>query len=356
MASPTQVVEFAYDWRLSNRVSANLLDRFVTSALSAWQARTANPHARVVFVCHSMGGLIVRYYLEVLGARDIARRVITIGTPYSGSVKSLFVLTGGLLGRLGKVGEALTQVARTFPSVYQLLPAYRCVVGEKGRNALAQEDVPGITRAMISGGLSFYEEIVAAVARNGPAPYDLFAFGGKKQPTLDLIRVDGGTIAFERSAPQAGGMDGQGDGTVPFYSALPPEAADTSAGIYVAARHSALQQHRVILDLVSDKVRAVELGSLLAPQRELSLNMPDIVAAGESVPVEATADRSDLLLHASLVGPEGLASDVRGVRLRPDGRGFYTVTLKPPPVRCTWRVVVEVMEDGATIEDLLTVV
>jgi hypothetical protein len=83
---PGQYVPFAYDWRLSNRLNARRLRVRVESALGQWRERAAGfyPQAhddvpKVVFMCHSMGGLITRYYLECLGGRDIARSTSSEG-------------------------------------------------------------------------------------------------------------------------------------------------------------------------------------------------------------------------------------------------------------------------------------
>jgi triacylglycerol esterase/lipase EstA (alpha/beta hydrolase family) len=50
----------------------------VRKKLSRWQQIV--PDAQVIYICHSMGGLIARYYLDVLGGHATARRLITIGT------------------------------------------------------------------------------------------------------------------------------------------------------------------------------------------------------------------------------------------------------------------------------------
>jgi triacylglycerol esterase/lipase EstA (alpha/beta hydrolase family) len=68
---------FAYDRRLSNRHSAGLLASRVAGWLDEWRSRPGNATAKVTFVCHSMGGLVTRYYLEILGGRALARRVVT---------------------------------------------------------------------------------------------------------------------------------------------------------------------------------------------------------------------------------------------------------------------------------------
>jgi triacylglycerol esterase/lipase EstA (alpha/beta hydrolase family) len=50
--------------------------------------------ARVVLICHSMGGLVARHYLEVLGGYKDAKALITFGTPHRGSIDALAYLAG----------------------------------------------------------------------------------------------------------------------------------------------------------------------------------------------------------------------------------------------------------------------
>lgn len=49
-----------------------------------------------MFLYHSMGGLLTRYYLEVLGGSEITRRLLTMGTPYRGAAQSLVDLVNGV--------------------------------------------------------------------------------------------------------------------------------------------------------------------------------------------------------------------------------------------------------------------
>lgn len=41
---------------------------------------------KVDIVCHSLGGLVARYYVECLGGAPYVRRIITIGTPHQGTL------------------------------------------------------------------------------------------------------------------------------------------------------------------------------------------------------------------------------------------------------------------------------
>lgn len=127
--------QFAYDWRRDISEHSVALHRLVL------QARAASPrNDKVDVVAHSMGGLLLRYYmmygpnplpddgsvppLTWEGAENIGT-VIHIGTPNSGSVQSLDQLIRGIRFvpflptpyRAGLLG--------TMPAVYQLLPRTR---------------------------------------------------------------------------------------------------------------------------------------------------------------------------------------------------------------------------------------
>ena len=83
---PANFIEFPYDWRLSNAVSARRLAKAVVPALERW--RKTSPDAKLVLVCHSMGGLVARWFLEMLGGAELTRTLITIATPYQGALKA----------------------------------------------------------------------------------------------------------------------------------------------------------------------------------------------------------------------------------------------------------------------------
>ena len=115
--------EFAYDWRRDNRVCARQLARKCHDWLRGW--RNESPEARVIILAHSMGGLVARYWLEVLGGWNDGdvRALITFGTPFRGSLKALDTLANGV--HKGPIPlHHLTAMSRTLTSIYQLLPIY----------------------------------------------------------------------------------------------------------------------------------------------------------------------------------------------------------------------------------------
>ena len=64
---------FPYDWRRDNRANANILKKLLDKRLKRWREFSGNKDAKVILLAHSMGGLISRYYLEVLGGWQDSR-------------------------------------------------------------------------------------------------------------------------------------------------------------------------------------------------------------------------------------------------------------------------------------------
>ena len=75
--SDTYHIEFfAYDWRLSNQISAEKLDAFIEE----------NNYTDVVLVCHSMGGLVASGYLAMgESQQNKTETVIMLGAPLLGT-------------------------------------------------------------------------------------------------------------------------------------------------------------------------------------------------------------------------------------------------------------------------------
>jgi len=66
---------------------------------------------RVHVVGHSLGGLIARYYVQLLGGDDRVRTLVTLGTPHSGTLAA-YLLPTALTRRLRPGSELLAELAR----------------------------------------------------------------------------------------------------------------------------------------------------------------------------------------------------------------------------------------------------
>lgn len=122
---------FFYDWRQDNVKSAAQLADFIEQVRVDYD----NPNLKVDIVAHSMGGLITRYYIRY-GKQDVigdngfdqkltmygaerVRRVILLGTPNLGSVKTLNLFIQGVDIGVKQIG---TETLASMPSLYQLFP------------------------------------------------------------------------------------------------------------------------------------------------------------------------------------------------------------------------------------------
>jgi pimeloyl-ACP methyl ester carboxylesterase len=278
-------VLFPYDWRLSNRYTARRLKVYAEAALSRWRdCAPQNRDAKITFVCHSMGGLIARWYISKEGGASLTRKMITLGTPYRGAVKALSVLADGPMPKLGRFGEHLHPIVLSFPSVHQLLPSYACVNhgGEELEYLVDQTDsvLPSDLRRDAA---LFYRELEEAESRDDGNPARRHAVVGARQPTTASTSLTGGRYLF---STLLGDRDLAGDGTVSAASGPKGVPLDDNSIRRIADKHGHLQCNNAALDEVESVVRSEPIIVKAGPTEDLSVAMPEIFAAEE--PVTAT--------------------------------------------------------------------
>lgn len=125
---PTPVFAFPYDWRQDCRRTAKQLGEFVDEVVARTRLLphyAADPPTRVDLVGHSMGGLVIAALLADRGTKANVRRVVSIGTPFRGSVDAVMKLTTGMGTLTGDTPrDREREAARTITAIYQLLPSY----------------------------------------------------------------------------------------------------------------------------------------------------------------------------------------------------------------------------------------
>lgn len=134
--------QYAYDWRRDVAESAAVLGELIADAQDAARIGRGLPDdapVKVDVVAHSMGGLVLRYYLRYgsqplpadgslpeltwAGAANVEHAIL-VGTPNAGSVLSFQQLVDGWdLGPL--FPNYRSSVLGTMPAIYQLLPRSR---------------------------------------------------------------------------------------------------------------------------------------------------------------------------------------------------------------------------------------
>lgn len=130
---PVPVFPFAYDWRQPLDLIEAELEIFIkevierTKLLRHYDAEGygKNSQAKVNLIGHSMGGLIIGGYLEEKGADTLVNKVVTLATPFQGSLESVIALSTGT-SNLGssQPSSRERETSRMTPALYHLLPAF----------------------------------------------------------------------------------------------------------------------------------------------------------------------------------------------------------------------------------------
>ena len=336
--------EFAYDWRRDNRVSARRLAEKAKQWLKAWRASSGAADARLVLIGHSMGGVVARYFLEVLGGWRDTRTLITFGTPYRGSLNAVGYVTNGYAKGIGPLRVDLSDTVRSFTTLYQLLPTFRCI--DKGDGTLVRigetSGLPNVDAARAADALAFHREIHDAQKRNSEDEtyrergYQIFTVVGIEQPTFQSAVLRGGKM--ELSQNPIGKVSG-GDGVVPRGSATPHELDGQGREMYAAEAHASLQNFDAVLTqvrgvLTRGDLTAFERLEPVAEKVTLGLDMQDVYGAG---PVEISAKPSKAVpLEAQIFESKTRKLVARApLRASADGQARAAITLPAGAYRIT---------------------
>lgn len=325
------VVEFPYDWRQSNRVSAQRLHDAVYPIIR--ERRATYPQARLQLVGHSMGGLVARWFAEVLDTEHHTRRVITIGTPYSGAAKALAVLANGDV-RIGPKRLDLGELTRSLPSVAELLPTYPCVGSDPATLAALSDPlvrVPGLPDVVRAHAVAFHAELAQAKQRNGGDSPSYRPIIGTGQATDEWA-----SIADDRVVPHpVECVDDRGDGTVPRQSASPPDEGEDHAG-WSSGRHAAFHESDAVWDSVFGALTARARRAAMSTGDQISLEAPDYIEYLDSPPVleidvESAQGNKRLALQVTLMDAEGQpVGRPEPARADPERPGHYRAHLTLP--------------------------
>jgi len=299
---PANFFEFPYDWRRDNKCAALKLETLINQRLPQWRESSGNTDAKAVLIGHSMGGLVSRYYLEVLEGWKNCRALITFGTPYRGAVNALDFLANGYKKKF----IDLTQVLRSFTSAYQLLPDYKVIDINGEYHYVEDAGIPGIDpKKAAQAHHEFHDVIKQAVDvhlkdADYLKSYKIVPIVGTRQPTLQsAMFVDEKLTAGYKvpSKDEADQVLAEGDGTVPRLSATPFELSDEYRETFFAERHASLQNNNDVLTDLSNRLRQMQTslakfrGALPSPetaaQPAISLQLDDMYLADEPVVLRA---------------------------------------------------------------------
>jgi hypothetical protein len=228
-----------------------------------------------------MGGIVARWFAEVGGGRDVVRQIVTLGTPFGGSLNAVQVLAHGDYLPFGLFADALRDTARTFPGVYELVSRYRCVSegGQEGARKIDVGDMAGIgaNGDLAEDSFDVHARLAAAVEEAGDTRCSISALVGVQQPTSQGVRFLEGTAVFQEHLK---GVDHRGDGTVYRYSAAP---RDTTS-MPLPQQHGALAKTDEAIAFVEAVLTQRDLGEVQAAPG-LGIRVPDAVRPGQAFDV-----------------------------------------------------------------------
>ncbi|MEU0738937.1 CHAT domain-containing protein [Streptomyces sp. NPDC006134] len=335
----TAVRYFTYDWRLSHRLSAHLLARAVDRWLTGWRGR-GHPGARVVLVCETEGGLVGRYFAEVLGGRDVLRALITVGTPHLGTPKALALVLGTGQGHPGARNPPPPMAS--WPSLHQTLPVYPCVHGDGKLLRLGEAALPGLPAGAVADADRFHGEIAARPgSASGPA-HRFHIIAGTLQPTAESVVLAYGRAFFRQEETRAG------DGSTPLVSAVPAHCRGKAEVTLLPGRRHELLSNAAVLGEITRVLRAEHGPGGVPAAGGVGLGLPGRVPARQTVPVAAVSARADAFLRVRVTEPHSEAVRWESVLVRHDPAGPLEGNLRFPD-KGTWRVRVESYVPGEAV-------
>lgn len=311
------VVAFPYDFRRSVEHIANDLNRFVRER--APQGR------RVVLVAHSMGGLVAAWWWAFLSEGIDVHQIITLGTPFRGAAKALDVLVNGM--RIGPfpATQAVSDMVRTWDSVFDLLPHYQVVDGNT-RCRYPYELPSGITsavtgfsgkaRAAYEKNRCLHDALLNRVVESGRNPFTVYYSQGHATLGHASIGAHSNQLVVAKGNPRAipASWDG-GDGTVPMFSTIPDIVErDFSRWRRLAGKHQDLVEEKSVFEHLSEYSRtrlpAAARGGGYEASAYLQLDLDDVVLSG----VETEFRLRVVDKAGNALDPENVGGNVGGHR------------------------------------------
>lgn len=354
--------EFPYDWRRDNRIAARRLQHQSRQWLADWHESSGNKDARLILISHSMGGLISRYFIEVFeGWRD-TRMLITLGTPFRGSMNALNFIVKGMIKKVGFIPLIdLSNMLRSFTSVYQLLPIYRCL--DQGDGNLVKldkaEGLPNLNIERVRQVFGFQREINDAVEKNLKTEeyvknkYRLHPIAGIYQPTFQSAQFSNGIY---ESFQEYDGKDLAGDGTVPRVSALPIEMDDERSAVFASEQHASLQNAVSVLVQLRGLLSGLEIDLTKFKSiagSNIGLEIDDAFQVGEPINIRAHSEtNSNLIAKIYKIQTNELV--VSG-KFNKGISEWQTIELPPLPEGLYRLIVQNEINEANSISDIFTV-
>lgn len=319
LPAPEAFTTFPYDWRLSIEHAAGRLAAAAEQHLEQWRTvvrqrfadKTDPSDVKLILIAHSMGGLVARFAMMQHGLLQDTRRLLTLGTPFHGSLTAVRTLATGEHPLIRRESSAM-KMARSCPAVFDLLPRYECVTqhGATRRITAGDLDSLGIPTGLFADAQQRYEKL----RMDEQIPLSVLA--GSDVATWHT--VDGDWTYTKNDL---------GDGTVPFESASPEGLEAT----FISQDHGTLARSENGIVFARNKMLGHGIGrplGILDLQVDMSTTMP----AGQAEVRVTGHDMADATVESENLMTE--RTTVWRAQLR-DGGHVFTADVEPGLHRIT---------------------
>ncbi|MGH1493318.1 MAG: esterase/lipase family protein [Acidimicrobiales bacterium] len=288
------LVSFAWDWRRDIRLAARQLANEAQQRLEEYRSRV-NPDAKLVLVGSDLGGLVATWFTDVLDGSEMTRLVVTLGTPFRGSVNALEQMVNGRRVGIRPVSIDMSDMLRSFTSMYQMLPTYPCVEIDGKLVSVSDFDLPNVDPARVGEALEMHNVLIEAGS-------SISSSGGRRLvPIVGTGHDTPQSIRFESGQAEAlnhiQGEDYGGDGTIPLVAAY-PVFVDSSQITSVTERHGQLQESEQVLNQLDTFIRFSSQPQIRATHTSatVSLEVGDSFDIGAPIDISITSDSQGPLI------------------------------------------------------------
>lgn len=352
-----RLVPWPYDWR------ADLSDLADQLAIALDAIAVATPGQPIVLLCHSMGGLIARAFLEgqrfeSRPARASVRLAVFLAVPHEGAPQALARIAGVGGKSLGLSAAQLKRISSLtgYPAAYQLLPPppHAPIWDWEGPIPFSpvESDDPILVQDHGFNPDSLHRERrFRTLLDPGRRPPGCRYFSVVSATHETVTRFD-----FTQGALCAVAVERAGDGTVPIQSA-------TALGVqtaYVMANHVGVTQerstHRLILMLLGLEEEDVVLAFAGDGDPKLSLS-DDNIAAGETYEVVAARAAAETPFEGHVrveIRREEAWEEIRTIPFVVEAPKTTTVAFQGPRLPPgLYRFVLETPEGASSMRELV---
>lgn len=307
------VAVFPFDWRLDLRKEAKRLDAYISGILDI----TGNKSVKIV--AHSMGGLVVRSFIQNHAAtwkRITDRpdyRVIFLGSPLGGSylIPEIMVGSGGRIKQMAGMDlihekDELLKVFNKYDGLFNLLPIDATqhdfadmATWKKIKENFTSFDWPLPTASTVNNFKQFKEEInnfdIGIYSDK-----NIIYIAGKSDKTTNGFyykthSADGDTLTFTETP--------YGDGSVTWATGIPAEIKNGDRVYYVRVGHGDLANEPDIFPGIADLLNT-GITSKLSKTPPVKRGEPEVQDKREQLMEDTTFDNFENVMVGSVATGE----------------------------------------------------